>query len=79
MSKKIKYEIQRMYTNSTFNGYWHIDKEASTPISEIDEDKAQRFINTMLTDEVTHYETSKAHFYESQRDSSHMTVYIFYK
>lgn len=75
----MKYEIKRLYTDSTIYGIWKEDKEISVPISEIDLDKAERFIAMLLEMGAKHYETSKAHFYESQTDSRHTTQYIFYK
>ena len=79
MANTVKYEIKNMYTNSTIYGMWHEDKETSVPVTEIDAEKAQKFIDMLVDMGTKHYETSKAHFYESQNDARHCTLYVFYK
>jgi hypothetical protein len=79
MANTIKYEIKRMYTDSTIYGTWHDDKEVSVPVTEIDAEKAQKFIDMLVAMGAKHYETSKAHFYETQSDARHCTQYIYYK
>ena len=79
MTNTIKYEIKRMYTDSTIYGTWHNDKEVSVPVTEIDAEKAQKFIDMLVAMGAKHYETSKAHFYEIQSDARHCTQYIYYK
>ena len=79
MANTVKYEIKNMYTNSTIYGMWHEDTENSVPVTEIDAEKAQKFIDMLVDMGTKHYETSKAHFYETQNDARHCTLYIFYK
>ena len=49
------------------------------PVTEIDAEKAQKFIDMLVDMGTKHYETSKAHFYETQNDARHCTLYVFYK
>ena len=79
MANTVKYEVKRMYTDSTIYGMWHDDKEISVPVTEIDAEKAQKFIDMLVAMGAKHYETSKAHFYETQIDARHCTQYIYYK
>lgn len=79
MANTVKYEIKNMYTNSTIYGMWHEDKEASVPVTEIDAEKAQKFIDMLVDMGAKHYETSEAHFYETLSDARHCTLYVFYK
>ena len=79
MANTVKYEIKNMYTNSTIYGMWHEDKEASVHVTEIDAEKAQKFIDMLVDMGAKHYETSKAHFYEAMNDARHCTLYVFYK
>lgn len=76
---KMFYEVKRLYTDSTIYEIWHEDKELCVPKSEIETDKAKQFIEMLVAMGATHYETSKAHFYEKQSDARHITQYIFYK
>lgn len=75
----VKYEIKRIYCDSTVYGMWKDDVEASVPAHEIDAAKAEQFIKMLLEMGATHYETTKAHFYETQSDARHATQYIYYK
>ena len=79
MANTVKYEIKNMYTNSTIYGMWHGDKETSVPVTEIDAEKAQKFINMLVDIGAKHYGTSKAHFYETLSDARHCTLHVFYK
>lgn len=79
MANTVKYEIKRMYTDSTIYGMWHEDKEISVPVTEISAEKAEKFIKMLVDMGATHYETSKSHFYETQSDARHCTQYIYYK
>ena len=80
MKTTVKYEIKRMYTNSTVYDVWHDDKEVSVPVREIDADKAKFFIeNVLVPAGVKRYETSKAVVYWSHDDSRHITEYWYYK
>ena len=49
------------------------------PVTEIDAEKAQKFIDMIVDMGAKHYETSKAHFYEAMNDARHCTLYVFYK
>ena len=73
------YEIKYLYTDSTIYGICHEDKELCVPKHEIDSSKAERFIEMLIAMGANHYETSKAHFYETQSDARHIKQYIFYK
>ncbi len=73
------YEIKRLYTDSTIYGTWHEDKELCVPKAEIESARADKFIEMLVAMGAKHYETSKAHFYETQSDARHATQYIFYK
>ena len=79
MANTVKYEVKNMYTNSTIYGMWREDKEVSVPVTEIDAEKAQKFIDMIVDMGAKHYETSKAHFYEVLNDARHCTLYVFYK
>lgn len=79
MANTVKYEIKSMYTNSTIYSIWHDDKENSVPVTEIDAENAQKYIDMIVAMGAKHYETSKAHFYEMQNDARHCTLYVFYK
>lgn len=76
---KVMYEIKRLYCDSTIYGSWHEDKEVSVPVSEIEAEKAEKFQEMLVAMGAKHYETSKAHFYETQSDARHATQYIYYK
>lgn len=77
---KVRYEIKKLYANSTIYGTWHEDKELCVPAREIEDNRAEAFINNVLIPMgATHYETTKAHFYITQQDARHITQYIYYK
>ena len=80
MANTVKYEIRRMYTESTIYGIWHKDKESSVPVSEISAEKAKFYVeNVLVPMGVKSYETSKAVVYWSNDDARHITEYWFYK
>jgi len=80
MANTVKYEIKRMYTDSTIYGMWHEDKEASVPVTEIDAEKAKFFIeNVLVPMGMKRYETSKAVVYWANDDARHITEYWYYK
>ena len=80
MANTVKYEIKRMYTDSTIYGNWHLDKETSVPVREIDAEKAKFFIeNVLVPMGMKSYETSKAVVYWAHDNASHVTEYWYYK
>lgn len=77
MGNTIKYE-RRFYYDSYGTGNFTEDK-SRTFYSEISEEKAIKFVKMWLEMGASHYETSRAHFYEMRTDARHFTECIIYK
>ena len=73
----MKYE-HRAYYDSFGTGNYTEDKSERFTF-DVTEEKAKQFIELWLAIGCKHYETSKAHFYESHTDARHYTQYILYK
>jgi hypothetical protein len=79
MKATVLYEINALYCDSTIYGSYKKDEELSVPLREIDAEKAEKFIKMLLEMGAKHYETSKAHFYETTIDARHIREYVFFK
>lgn len=77
MTKLLKYERREYYDNYGTGNYTE-DKSAYHTM-ELSEETAKKFTDMWCWLGLTHYETSKAHFYEEQTDARHFTQYILYK
>ena len=75
----LTYEVKYLYSDSTIYGFYKEEKEMSVPKRGITPEKASAFAEMLREMGATHYETSRAHFYEMQTDSTHLKQYIFYK
>lgn len=73
----MKYEY-RLYYDSYNTGNYTEDKKERFSL-EVTDEKAKKFIELWTSINCTHYETSKAHFYEKKLDSRHYSQYILYK
>ena len=75
--KMVKYERKKYYDNYGSGNYTEDKSENFT--KEITEKQASDFAFLWEALGATHYETSKAHFYEIQTDARHVTQYILHK
>lgn len=73
----IKYE-HRTHYDAYGTGNYTMDKENCFS-EEITEERARQYVEFLTVIGCKHYETSEAHFYEKDADSTHYTQYIFYK
>lgn len=77
MKNTVKYE-HRAYYDSFGTGNFTEDKSERFSF-DIPGEKAKKFAEIWLSTGCTHYETSKAHFYEIDTDATHYKQYILYK
>ena len=73
----IKYEHKAFY-DSYGTGNYTEDKSENFSF-DVTEEKAKKFVEMWIAVGATHYETTKAHFYNVTTDSSHFTQFILYK
>ena len=73
----VKYEHRAYYDNLGTGNYTEDKSERFDQI--ITAEKAKQFVDLLLAIGCKHYETSKAHFYETATDTRHFTQYIIYK
>lgn len=75
--KTVTFEHREYYDNLGTGNYTE-DKSKRYPI-EVAPERAEQFVEFWMSTGFTHYETSKAHFFEKHLDASRYTQFIFYK
>lgn len=73
----MKYEHRVNYDAYGTGNFTEVKSERIT--KELTEERAKRMQEYLTAIGATHYETSKAHIYETQTDARHAYEYIFYK